>query len=126
MVFVSDKSLNLDILLIQISPHINSKWYQFGLAIGIPKEILDKCLDYPTEQSVIEVLDYWLRIQKQCKPTWKVIAKGLQTIGYDNLAEGILNVYKTGNTKDLGTSVLYILPYIYYSLLLAYVAYTML
>ena len=88
--------MNLDTLLIQISSHINSKWYQFGLAIGIPKEILDNCLSYPSEQCVIEVLDYWLRVQKDGKPTWKTVAEGLRAIGHNSLADGILNVYKTG------------------------------
>jgi hypothetical protein len=92
----ADKDLNLNTMLIQISSHINSKWYQFGLAIGVPKEVVDNFLGYPTEQCIVEVLDYWLRIQKECKPTWKKVAEGLRAIGQDGLAERILNVYKTG------------------------------
>ena len=107
----TDKYLNLDTLLIQISSHIGSNWYQFGQAVEIPKEILDRCLGYPTEQCIEEVLDYWLRIQseKESKPTWKIVAKGLKAIGHNSLAEDILNVYKTGNKISFACTVYLIL-----------------
>ena len=90
----TDEHLNLDNLLIQLRPHITSKWYEFGVAIGVTKEVLDKCSGYPPEECIVEVLDYWLRTTRR---TWKDVAEGLHTIGFENLADKILKVYKTGN-----------------------------
>ena len=89
----TDEYLNLDNLLIQLRPHITPQWYQFGVAVGVTKEVLDKCLGYPPEECVVEVLDYWLRTTR---PTWKDVAEGLRTIGFLNLAQSISKVYKTG------------------------------
>lgn len=91
-----DNDLNLDTMLTQLGSHIASKWYQFGLAAGIPNEILDKLLEYPSEQCVIEILDYWLKSWKDDRPTWKDVAEILTAIGYQHLAEHVLKVYKTG------------------------------
>ena len=59
--FGIDKFLNLDNLVTQLRPHITPKWYEFGVAIGVAKEVLEKCLGYPPEECIVEVLDYWLR-----------------------------------------------------------------
>ena len=88
-----DSSLNLDNLLIQIRTQVTPVWYKFGQAVGVPREILNKCLGFPSEECVVEVLDYWLRNNN---PTWKDVADGLRETGLQCLANGILNVYKTG------------------------------
>ena len=93
---IADEDLNLDTLLIHIGSHITSKWYEFGRAAGVSNEILDKCLGYPSEQCIIEVLDYWLRSQKKSKPTWKDVSEVLKVIQMESLAEDVLNFYKTG------------------------------
>jgi hypothetical protein len=55
-----ENALNLDSLLIQLQPEVNEKWYQFGEAIGIEKDTLDKYVSYRSDQNIIEVCDYWL------------------------------------------------------------------
>ena len=51
----------LDSLLIQQQSEITPKWYQFGEAIGIEKKVVDKYKHYSPEQSIVEILDNWLR-----------------------------------------------------------------
>ena len=54
--------LNLDSLMIRLKDYkVTEKWHQFGEALGVEKEVLDRCLNYPPEQSIMEVLDHWLR-----------------------------------------------------------------
>ena len=91
-----DSKLNLDTLLIQIRADITPNWYEFGEAIGVLKEVLNKWMQYPPEQSIIEVCDHWLR---NCdgQPTWRKIAKALKKIRYQQLASDIENVYETGD-----------------------------
>ena len=50
---------------------INSQWYLFGLSIGVPQDFLEKLKEYPENDRLVEVLDYWLRHHSQ--PTWKEI-----------------------------------------------------
>ena len=89
-------SLDLDKLLIQLRPQVGPKWYQFGQAAGIEREVLDNyaCHCNP-EDCIVETLDYWLR-NHAGKPTWKEIAKLLQAIGLGELALDIDKVYSTG------------------------------
>ena len=91
----ADKQLNLDNFLIQLHTQLTPKWYQFGLALGVNKDILKKYSECPPEESIVEVADYWLR-NSRTKPTWRAVARALKKIGFDLLAEDILNVYKTG------------------------------
>ena len=83
----SDNSLNLDNLLIQLQDKVTPKWYQFGVALGIEKAILDRCLNYHPEQSIIEILDYWLR--NDTKQSWGEVARALRQIDYHQLAKEI-------------------------------------
>ena len=71
------------------------KWYQFGEALCIDKDTLDKYTNYPPEVCIVEVLDYWLRNQYD-KPTWRDVAMALKKIGLQQLSEDILMRYKTG------------------------------
>ena len=81
--------------MIQLRPQVSSKWYQFGLAIGINKETMDVYSSHPDEECLVEVVDYWLR-NHTSKPSWKEIAIALKKIELDDLAEDILKGYKTG------------------------------
>lgn len=90
-----DDSLTLDSLLIQLRSQVTPNWYKFGLAVGIAKEVLDKYTSYPSEECIVEMLDYWLRNHHN-KPTWKDVAVALKKIELFQLAEDIMNVYKTG------------------------------
>ena len=87
--------LNLDSLLIQIQIDVTPKWYEFGEAIGVVKEVLDKWTQCPPEQSIIEVCDHWLR---NCdgQPTWRMVAEALKKVGFQQLASDIEKVYETG------------------------------
>ena len=89
--------LNLDSLLIHIREGVTPKWYQFGLAGGVSKERLDELAHLPPEESVVEVLDLWLRMH-QVEPavTWRDVADVLKQTGLYLLAERILKLYKSG------------------------------
>ena len=94
---IIDKTLNLDTLLIQIRHEVTPKWYQFGLAIGINKEILDEFSNFTPEECIVEVSDLWLRTSVTTL-TWRDVADALKETGCHRLAEKILKVYKTGKT----------------------------
>ena len=91
----TDTLLNLDSLLIQLQAEVTPNWYQFGEAIGIEKKILDKYQQYSPEQSIIEILDNWLR-NHTGQPTWREVAEALRKIGLQKLAFDIERVYDTG------------------------------
>ena len=95
MLKFSDELLNLDNLLRQIRFQVTPKWYQFGLAVGINKETLDEFSNFPPEECIVEMLDLWLRTS-ETTVTWREVAKTLKEIGFYQLAERILKVYKTG------------------------------
>lgn len=90
-----DASLNLDTLLIQIKTQVTPKWYQLGIALKINNEILDKYSQYSDEESIVEVLDHWLR-NSSSKPTWRAVATALNKIELYELEGKILKVYETG------------------------------
>lgn len=90
-----DYKINLNSLLIQLKLTVTDKWYQFGKAIGINKELLDKCTQFSPKQSLIEILDNWL-MNHNGQPTWNEIANALEEIGLEQLALDIKSVYETG------------------------------
>lgn len=85
----------MDSLLIQLSSQVTSKWYELGLVIGIAKENLDEYSCHPPSECLVEVLDYWLRNNPNL-PTWRDVAEVLKEVELHELAENILEVYKTG------------------------------
>ena len=57
--------VNLDNLLIQLSPQVGPKWYQFGVAARIEREVLDKFAEQCSPQDcIVEMLYDWLKIVK--------------------------------------------------------------
>ena len=70
-------------------------WYQLGEAFGIDKKILEKYTACSPEESIIEVLDYWIRSHSG-QPTWKEVAETLNKIQLHELAQEIEMNYKTG------------------------------
>ena len=72
------------------------KWYQFGLAVGIDKKVLDRYTSYSPEVCIIEILDHWLR-NHHAKPTWRDVAQALKDIELHELGEEILRDH-TGET----------------------------
>ena len=93
---VDSLSVDLDRLLIQLRSHVTPKWYEFGIAAGIKREVLDKLAKQCSpEDCIVEMLDYWLRGGE--KLTWREVAKVLRSIHLPQLAQGIEGVYTTGN-----------------------------
>ena len=88
-------SVNLDRLLILFKEELTPRWYEFGLVVGVPKEVMDNYLGYPSDQCLIELLDYWLR-HHPGKLTWRVVAQALREINLYQLAEKSLQVSTTG------------------------------
>ena len=96
---IVDDSLSIDVdkLLIQLRPQVGTKWYQFGQAAGIEKEVLDNyAKSCPPEDCIIEMLDYWLRSCDAGQLTWRDVARVLRAIGLRQLAGDIESVYSTG------------------------------
>ena len=93
--FDADDSLNLDTLLIQVWGAVTPHWYQLGQALEVSKDVLDKFTNYPPEESIVEILDQWLR-NFPGHPTWRDITNALREIGLQQLANDIEMVYETG------------------------------
>ena len=89
---------DLDTLLIHLRAHVTSKWQQFGLAVGLSEELLEKYNGYPPEECIVEVMDIWLRDHPLTtdKPTWSDVVKALREIELHELADILLNKYKNG------------------------------
>lgn len=75
--FSSIESLHLDNLLIKVRDQVSSHWYQFGLAIGVPDDIMEQLKDYSEMDGLVEVLDYWLRHHPD-QPTWQEIVDAMK------------------------------------------------
>ena len=89
-------TVNLDNLLIQLRPQVSSKWYVYGEAAGIRREVLENFAQQCSpEDCIIEMLDYWLR-NCEHQPTWKAVAIILKKISLSQLARDIELVYITG------------------------------
>ena len=84
-----DKPLDLDNLLILLRDEVTPRWYEFGVVVGVPKEILEKCQkDYPPDQCIVEVLDYWL--MHHCgRLMWRDVVWALREIQLHRLAKYI-------------------------------------
>ena len=94
---VDNISLNLDSLLIQLQDKVTQKWHQFGVALGVEKEILDQCFNSPPEQSIVEMLDHWLRSYEHEIRNWRDVARALRQIKFHQLAKEIESIDKTGH-----------------------------
>ena len=82
-------------MLIQIKAAVTSRWYQLGEALGVSKESLYRYSSHPPEESIIEMLDQWLRSGPQ-RRTWRDVTEALRKIGLQQLASDIEKVYETG------------------------------
>ena len=80
------QAARLDNLLIQVRTQVTPKWYQFGLALGVDKEVLNKYSTCPQEESIVELADYWLR-NSPTKPTWRDVHEALKKTGFDSLSK---------------------------------------
>ena len=87
--------VNLDLLLILLKEELTPRWYEFGLIVGVPKDVMDNYLGYPSDQCLIELLDYWLRYHPG-QLTWKEVAHVLREMKIYFLAEKALQISTTG------------------------------
>jgi hypothetical protein len=53
------------------------------------------CTNYPPEESIVEILDQWLR-NFPGRPTWRDVTSALRKISLQQLANDIEMVYKAG------------------------------
>ena len=103
MVWHADITLDLDSLLIRLKDKVTEKWHQFGEALGVEKEALDRCLKYPPEQSIMEVLDHWLRSCDCEKRSWRDVVRALRQTEHHQLAKEIESINKTGRNSAIIT-----------------------
>ena len=61
---------------------VSSKWYSFGLAIGVPKQVLNQLKHDSDEDCLVEVFDYWLR-HHPGKPTWQEVMEAKNRVVSD-------------------------------------------
>ena len=71
--------LDLNSLLYKLQDQVNIQWYKLGLAIGVPKEILEQLKDYTKEDRLVELLDYWLK-HHPGQPTWQEVADAIRKV----------------------------------------------
>ena len=87
--------VNLDLLLILLKTELTPRWYEFGLVVGVPKEVMDTYLGYPSDQCLIEVLDYWLR-HHPGQLMWKEVAQPLREIKLFHLSKKAMQISTSG------------------------------
>ena len=68
------ENITLSSLLQKLKGDITNQWYQFGLELRVPKDILDQLNSYSDEERTVEILDYWLR-HHPGNPTWQEVAE---------------------------------------------------
>ena len=78
--------VNLDSLLIVLKEELTPKWYDFGLVVGVPQELMDSYSSYHSDQCLTEVLDYWLR-HHAGTIKWMEVADALKAVKLNQLAE---------------------------------------
>ena len=80
--------MNLYSLLIVLKEELSPKWYEFGLVVGVPQELMDSYSGYPSDQCLTEVLDYWLRHHNETIK-WTEVADALidKAVDLNQLAE---------------------------------------
>lgn len=71
--------LNLNSLLQKLQGCISKQWYQFGLLLGIPMDVLEGFNLYSEDDCLVEVLDHWLK-NHPGKPTWQQITDAQRKI----------------------------------------------
>ena len=77
-----NKPPDLNSLLYVLKGQMTTRWYQFGLAIGIPIPFLKQLIDQPEENRLVELLDYWLRHHSD-QPTWQEIMDAQNKINFN-------------------------------------------
>ena len=66
--------------------YITSHWHLFGLAVGVPKDILVELKNYPREQQLVEVLDYWMR-HSHGQVTWQQVLVAQEKVKFHQVVK---------------------------------------
>ena len=69
---LEETPVNLKCLLEKLQGQISKQWYQLGLTLGLPMDVLEGFNLYSEDDCLAEVLDYWLK-HHPGKPTWQEI-----------------------------------------------------
>ena len=78
--------------------HIAADWKKLGGHLGFSDfdmEIFQHATQGVDFDSLVELFEAWLKKIK--KPTWRLIAEALKSMEEENVAQEILNIYKTCN-----------------------------
>ena len=97
ILFYIDLLLNLDTILIELK-HTAADWKKLGGHLGFSDsdmEIFQHATQEVDFDCLVKLFDAWLKKTK--KPTWRLIADALTSMGEEDLAQEILKIYKTGN-----------------------------
>ena len=74
---------------------MTQRWYEFGSVIGVPTDVMNGYLGHPSDQCLIELLDYWLR-HHPGQLTWREVAQALKKMQLYQMAETALQISTTG------------------------------
>ena len=72
-------------MFIKLDGCVSSHWYKFGLAIGIPEDVLEQVADYSDKDALVEILDYWLKHHPSGQPTWQDVKSALKHTGFNDI-----------------------------------------
>ena len=87
----------MDTILIELK-HIAADCKKLGGHLGFSDsdmEIFQHASQRVDFDCFVELFEAWLKKTK--KPTWRLIAGALKSMGEEDLAQEILNIYTTGN-----------------------------
>ena len=93
----ADKLVDIDRVLVQLKS-VQGKWREIGKALNVPETHIEQVEPYCAGndvQGITEVIDFWMR---NCggKPTWRELANALKSVGQEQLANLLMEVYETG------------------------------
>ncbi|XP_064406172.1 uncharacterized protein LOC135351151 isoform X2 [Halichondria panicea] len=93
----ADKLVDLDRVLVQLKS-VQGKWREIGKALNVPETHIEQVEPYCAGndvQGITEVIDFWIR---NCdgKPTWRELGNALKSVGQEQLANLLMEVYETG------------------------------
>ena len=92
-----DPLLNLDTMLIELK-HKAADWKKLGGHLGFSDsdmEIFQHATQGVDFDCLVELFEVWLKKTK--KPTRRLIADALKSMGEEDLAQEILNIYRTSH-----------------------------
>ena len=79
MIIGETLAIDLNSLVHALQGQFSSKWYSFGLAIGVPKEMLNQLKHHSDDGCLVEVLDHWLK-NHPSKPTWEEVIEAKRKV----------------------------------------------